>query len=121
MDESEKVIERMITVMKRRRRMAVTKDADVFIRSKKAVVRELKKYEALLWYGRHVAQTDEQKAKWEPDIRAGAEKAAREVEKKYPKEELIQRGVSDFDWGMISGKVSTLRWLIGGQWDELDS
>jgi hypothetical protein len=92
------------------------------IRSNRAIVRELMKYGALMWYGRHMGFSDEHKAKWEPDIRAGAKKIAREVERKYPKEEIIRhRGTDTYELGMVTGKVAALRWLMGGQWNELDS
>jgi len=38
---------------------------------------------------------------------------------KYPKSELEPH--SDFDWGMINGKLSALRWVIGDEWDFLDT
>ncbi|MEH2542103.1 MULTISPECIES: PIN domain-containing protein [unclassified Bradyrhizobium] len=51
------------------------------------------------------------------DILAGAIKSANRVEKKYGKESLGP--YSKFDWGMINGKLSALRWVIGEDWDEL--
>jgi hypothetical protein len=51
------------------------------------------------------------------DILAGAIKSANRVEKKYGKENLGP--YSKFDWGMINGKLSALRWVIGEDWDEL--
>lgn len=28
---------------------------------------------------------------------------------------------SDFEWGMINGKLSGLRWIMGSEWDFLDT
>jgi hypothetical protein len=51
------------------------------------------------------------------DILAGAQKAARRLEKKYGKNNLGP--YSKFEWGMINGKLSALRWVFGEEWDEL--
>lgn len=51
------------------------------------------------------------------DILAGAIKAAERVEKKYGKENLGP--YTKFEWGMINGKLSALRWVMGEDWDEL--
>jgi hypothetical protein len=51
------------------------------------------------------------------DILAGAIKSAKRVEKKYGKKNLGP--YSKFDWGMINGKLSALRWVFGEDWDEL--
>lgn len=50
---------------------------------------------------------------------AGALKAAARVEKKYGKENLGP--YSKFDWGMINGRLSALRWVMGDEWDMLDT
>lgn len=53
------------------------------------------------------------------DIWAGALKSAARVEKKYGKENLGP--YSKFDWGMINGKLSALRRVMGDEWDMLDT
>ncbi|MBB5034115.1 PIN domain-containing protein [Prosthecobacter vanneervenii] len=53
------------------------------------------------------------------DIWEGAKKSARKVEKKYGLENLGPW--DDFEWGMINGKLSALRWALGDEWDMLDT
>jgi len=53
------------------------------------------------------------------DILKGAIKAARNVERRYGKKNLGPW--DDFEWGMINGKLSALRWVLGDEWDMLDT
>lgn len=53
------------------------------------------------------------------DIWRRALKAAQRVEKKRGIENLGPW--DDFDWGMINGKLSALRWVLGDEWDMLDT
>jgi len=53
------------------------------------------------------------------DVLKGALKAARSVERRYGKKNLGPW--DDFEWGMINGKLSALRWALGDEWDMLDT
>lgn len=52
------------------------------------------------------------------DIWEGALRAAEAVRAKYPGE---LGPFSDFEWGMLNGKLSALRWVLGDDWDNLDT
>jgi PIN domain-containing protein len=54
-----------------------------------------------------------------PGVLKMAKKAARKVERLYGKENLGPW--DDFEWGMINGKLSALRWVLGDEWDMLDT
>lgn len=53
------------------------------------------------------------------DVWKGALKAAKRVERRYGKKNLGPW--DDFEWGMINGKLSALRWVLGDEWDMLDT
>jgi len=44
--------------------------------------------------------------------------AMKRAEKEYP-EELGPW--DDFEWGMLNGKLSAIRWMLGDEWDMLDT
>lgn len=75
-----------------------------------------------LWYGRSAAaMTDERPEDYSEEIWAGAQAAARRVEEQYGIEGLRSNTATQFDWGMLSGKISAIRWVLGDEWDNLDS
>ena len=53
------------------------------------------------------------------DIWNGALDAAKRVERRYGKKNLGPW--DDFEWGMINGRLSALRWVLGDEWDMLDT
>ena len=55
----------------------------------------------------------------DPKIWEGALKSAERVIQKYGEENLGP--YSDFEWGMLNGKLSALRWVLGEDWDMLDT
>lgn len=54
-----------------------------------------------------------------PDIWESALKSAKRVEEKYGEENLDP--YDDFEWGMLNGKLSAIRWSLGDEWDMLDT
>lgn len=53
------------------------------------------------------------------DIWKGALKSAKKAERQLG--EGNYGPWSDFEWGMINGKLSALRWVLGEEWDQLDT
>jgi hypothetical protein len=51
------------------------------------------------------------------DVWEGALRSAKKVEQRFGRGNLGP--YSDFDWGMMNGKLSALRWFLGEEWDEL--
>ena len=75
-----------------------------------------------IWYNRY--QYRVYKAKHgidgvtKKDVEVG-KSAAKRMEKQYGKAKLGP--YSDFDWGMLNGKLSAIRWVMGDEWDFLDT
>ncbi|ONA10951.1 PIN domain-containing protein [Burkholderia pseudomallei] len=49
----------------------------------------------------------------------GAQRAAAKTLRKYGKDNFGPW--DDFEWGMINGKLSAIRWMLGDEWDMLDT
>jgi hypothetical protein len=75
------------------------------------------------WYGRTMNYLHYIECHGEPipaeDIYDKMVKECKKLEKKYGVEELTPE--DEFEWGMINGKLSALRWVQGEDWDFLDT
>ena len=73
-----------------------------------------------VWYDRQQVHLENGSLKTAPKhIVRGAKAGALKMEAKYGKDNLGP--YDDFEWGMINGKLSALRWVLGEEWDELDT
>ena len=91
-------------------------------RKTKAIQQAAHKCADLVWFRRHVVLRQMRKmgmVQIEPETWEDAEKVAAMLEYKYPTGELYPQ--SEFEWGMLNGKLSALRWALGADWDVLDT
>lgn len=75
-----------------------------------------------IWFDRHLSleyRIEQGMEDVNPEIWQGAMESARKVIEKYGEENLGP--YSDFKWGMLNGKLSVLRWVLGDEWDMLDT
>lgn len=75
-----------------------------------------------IWFDRHLGlryRVEHKGEKINPEIWEGALKSAQKVIDKYGDENLGP--YTDFEWGMLNGKLSALRWVVGEEWDMLDT
>jgi hypothetical protein len=70
-----------------------------------------------IWYVRSLIH--EEKADDADELLRIAGPGRARVEAKYGADNLGP--YSDFDWGMLHGKLSALRWVLGDEWDFLDT
>lgn len=78
-----------------------------------------------VWYVRSVIASDADVANYPDDIREGMLAARARIEDKYGRKEIrkpIGRGHDKaWEYGYINGKLAALRWVLGSEWDFLDT
>jgi hypothetical protein len=78
-----------------------------------------------VWYVRSMVYATAEDKETPLDIRKGASLARKRIEDKYGREVLwkaIGEGHDEaWEYGYISGKLATLRWVLGSEWDFLDT
>lgn len=76
-----------------------------------------------VWHERHfvfMARVKAGEVATAPEVVRLATEAAERVRASYPSGE-IRPVKDDFEWGMWNGKLSALRWVLGDDWDFLDT
>jgi hypothetical protein len=95
------------------------------LRSVKQILRAEQEFFERIWYDRSLLgeQIDKKKKVKRPaDIIKGMMAARKRIEAQYGgKKALRNYYKDDFEWGMMNGKLSALRWVLGDDWDMLDT
>lgn len=78
----------------------------------------------VIWYDRKLVLQHKLKEGSEtitPEIKKLMLASMRRAEAKYGKKKLRSYYKDNFEWGILNGKLSALRWVLGDDWDMLDT
>ena len=102
------------------------------MRNKQKLIEIERELELKVWYDRHqllkarVENRDELLVEKyagpgtiSREIWEGALESAKRVEEEFGLENIGP--YEDFEWGMLNGKLSAVRWMLGEEWDTLDT
>lgn len=99
--------------------------AMVLRRNDNDILKKAREFETVIWYDRKLVLVENIDAGNErpstPEIHQGMLDAMARAERKYGKRKIRQYYTDDFGWGMLNGKLSALRWVLGDEWDNLDT
>ena len=90
-------------------------------RNDKDILRAYSEFWDKVWWNRHqvwlrrIKSGEEPLTKEQKPVLERAKKAAKRIERKYDKKNL---GWNDFEWGLLSGRMSALAWVMGAEWNE---
>jgi pyrimidine deaminase RibD-like protein len=90
-------------------------------RNDKDILRAYNEFWDKVWWNRHqvwlqrIKSGEEPLTKEQKPVLERAKKVAKRIERKYGKKNLRW---DDFDWGLLSGRMSALAWVMGAQWNE---
>jgi hypothetical protein len=92
----------------------------VLRRGDKSILAAYEEFHDKVWWNRHqnwlyrIKSGEEPLKPGQEEVFEKAKNAARRIEKKFGRKHL---GWDDFEWGLLSGRLSALSWVLGSDWD----